>query len=79
LCRDTNHWRLVRGQIRQIDKARLKRLKQASNTLANIKIYLLACVVGIGIDAADVPVQENFSGQIYAIGAPWRATRVSSA
>jgi transposase len=70
--------RLAHLKMRQIEKARLERLKQASNTLANLKVYLLARVIGIGIDTADEPVEENCQA-IYAIGAPWRAARVSSA
>ena len=59
--RDMERRRLVAEQIRQIEKARLERLKQAPNTGPNLMVCLLARVIGIGIETADMLVQEILS------------------
>ena len=43
------------------EKARLEHLKQAPNSRANLMVYLLARVIGIGIDKADMLAQEILS------------------
>jgi transposase len=53
--------RLIREQIQQIEKARLERLQQAPNTGPNLMVLLLARVIGIGIETADMLVQEILS------------------
>src|SRR5499426_3629436 len=61
LRRDMQRRRLVMEQIRQIEKARLERLKQAPTHRPNVMILLLARVIGIGIETADMLVQEVLS------------------
>jgi transposase len=61
LHRDMERLRLVREQIRQVEKARLERLEQAPNAGPNVMVRLLARVIGIGIETADMLVQEVLS------------------
>jgi transposase len=61
LRRDMERRRLVAEQIRQIEKTRLERLKQAPNTGPNLMVCLLARVIGIGIETADMLVHEILS------------------
>jgi transposase len=61
LHRDMQRRRLVMEQIRQIEEARLERLKQAPKHRPNVMVLLLARVVGIGIETADLLVQEVLS------------------
>ena len=61
LHRDIERRRLVMDQIRQIEDARLERLKQAPNEGPNAMVRLLARVIGISIETADMLVQEVLS------------------
>src|SRR5262245_43531632 len=61
LRRDMERRRLISEQIRQIEQARLEHLKQAPNTGPNLMLLLLARVIGIGIETADMLVQEILS------------------
>ena len=61
LRRDMERLRLVREQIQQIENARLERLKQAPKEGPNAMVLLLARVIGIGIETADMLVQEVLS------------------
>jgi transposase len=61
LHREMERLRLVREQIRQIEQARLERLDQAPNAAPNVMVRLLARVIGIGIETADMLVQEALS------------------
>ncbi len=61
LHRDLERRRLGAEQIRQIEKGRLEQLKQFPNTGPNLMVLLLARVIGIGIDTADMLVQEVLS------------------
>jgi transposase len=61
LARDMERLRLVREQIRQIEVMRLERLKHAPDTRTNLMVLLLARVIGIGIETADMLVQEALS------------------
>ena len=61
LRRDMERRRLVMDQIRQIEDARLERLKQAPNDGPNAMVRLLARVIGVGIETADMLVQEVLS------------------
>src|SRR5262245_11789847 len=61
LHRDMERRQLVMEQIRQIEKARLERLQQAPKHRANVMVLLLARVIGIGIETADLLVQEVLS------------------
>jgi transposase len=61
LRRDMVRRRLVRDQIRQIEDSRLERLKQESSDPSHAMVRLLACVIGVGIETADMLVQEVLS------------------
>jgi transposase len=58
LHRDMVRRRLVSDQIRQIEDARLECLKQAPSAGPHAMVRLLARVIGIGIETADMLVQE---------------------
>ena len=53
--------RLVSDQIRQIEDARLERLKQAPSDGPHAMVRLLARVIGVGVETADMLVQEVLS------------------
>jgi transposase len=61
LARDMERLRLVRDQIQQIEATRLERLKQAPDARPNLMVLVLARVIGIAIDTADMLVQEVLS------------------
>src|SRR5499433_4092579 len=61
LQRDFERRRIVLEQIQQIEKARLERLKRAPKSGPNAMVLLLARVIGIGIETADMLVQEILS------------------
>ena len=61
LRRDMVRRRLVNDQIRQIEDARLERLKQAPSDGPHAMVRLLARVIGVRIETADMLVQEVLS------------------
>ncbi|MGA9088152.1 MAG: IS110 family transposase [Bradyrhizobium sp.] len=61
LRRDMVRRRPVSDQIRQIEDARLERLKQAPSDGAHAMVRLLARVIGVGVETADMLVQEVLS------------------
>jgi transposase len=61
LRRDMARKQLLAEQIRQIEKARLEELKHAPKTGPNLMVLLLARVIGIGIETADMLVKEILS------------------
>src|SRR5262249_9303261 len=61
LVRNMERKRLVAEQIRQIEKTRQEQLKQAPKAGPNLMVCLLARVIGIGIDTADMLVKEILS------------------
>ena len=61
LRRDMERRRLVRDQIRQIEEARLERLDHAPDDGPHAMVRLLARVIGVGIDTADMLVHEVLS------------------
>jgi len=61
LRRDMVRRRLIRDQIRQIEDARLARLKQAPDNGPHAMVRLLARVIGVGVETADMLVQEVLS------------------
>ena len=61
LRRDMERRRLVRNQIRQIEDARLDRLEQAPSDGPHAMVRLLGRVMGVGIETADMLVQEVLS------------------
>src|SRR5260370_254207 len=58
LRRDMERRRLVCDQIRQIEDARLERIEQAPGDGPHAMVRLLARVIGVGIETADMLVQE---------------------
>jgi transposase len=61
LQRDMARLRFVKEQIQEIEAARTARLAQAPGEGRNAMIRLLARVVGVGIETADMLVQEVLS------------------
>jgi transposase len=61
LRRDMARLRLVREQIAQIEAARLERLEKGPGSRPHAMVRLLARVVGIGVETADMLVQEVLS------------------
>jgi transposase len=61
LRRDMERRRLVNNQIRQIEETRLQRLEQASGNGPHAMVRLLARVIGVGIETADMLVHEVLS------------------
>lgn len=59
--REMTRLSLIREQIAAIEQARLARLKQASPSRPNAMVALLARVIGVGIETADMLVQEVLS------------------
>jgi transposase len=58
VLRDMDRLALIRKQIEVIEQARLERLEQAPSTGPHAMVRLLARVVGVGIETADMLVQE---------------------
>jgi transposase len=58
LRRDMERRSFICQQIRKIEEERIEHLKQAPNTGANVMVRLLARVIGIGIETADLLVHE---------------------
>jgi len=61
LRRDMERRRLVNNQIRQIEEERLKRIEQAPCDGPHVMVRLLARVMGVGIETADMLVHEVLS------------------
>ena len=61
LRRDMERRQLVNNQIRQIEQARLAHFDQAPNDGPRAMVRLLARVIGIGIETADMLVHEVLS------------------
>jgi len=61
LRRDMARRRLVSDQIRQIEEARLECLKQAPSDGPHAMVRLLPRVIGVGVETADILVQEVLS------------------
>jgi len=64
LRRDMARRRLVSDQIRQIETARRQHLAQAADDQPHAMVRLLARVIGVGIETADMLVQEVLSRNI---------------
>ena len=58
LKRDMERRRFICDQIRKIEQARIERLDRSPNTGPNAMVRLLARVIGIGIETADLLVHE---------------------
>jgi transposase len=61
LRRDMARLSFVKQQIKEVETARLERLQRASGEGGNAMVHLLTRVVGVGIETADMLVQEVFS------------------
>ena len=61
LRRDMARLRLVMDQIKELEEARLQRLEQQPDEGPNAMVRLLAQVIGIGIETADMLVHEVLS------------------
>jgi transposase len=61
LRRDMDRRRFVRDQIQQIERARLEQLERAPSDGPHAMVRLLARVIGVGIETADMLVQEVLS------------------
>ncbi len=59
--RDLARLAMVREQIDLIEQARLARIEQAPDTGPNAMVRLLASIVGMGVETADMLVQEVLS------------------
>ena len=58
IARDMARLAMVREQIDTIEQARLARIEQAPDTGPNAMVRLLASIVGVGVETADMLVQE---------------------
>jgi transposase len=61
LRRDMERRRLVSNQIRQIEQARLEHFEQTPNDGPHAMVRLLARVIGVGVETADMLVHEVLS------------------
>jgi transposase len=61
LRRDMARLRLVRDQIAEVEAARLERLEEEPGSRPHAMVRLLARVVGVGIETADMLVREVLS------------------
>lgn len=64
LRRDMDHLRFVKQKIKEIETTRTKRFAGAPNEQRHAMVRLIARVVGVGIETADMLVQEVFSRNI---------------
>ena len=64
LRRDMARLRFVKQQIKEIEAARAERLERTPGEGRNAMVRLLARVVGVGIETADMLVQEVFSRKL---------------
>ena len=64
LRRDMERRRLLSDQIRQIEEARLERMEQAPGDGPHAMVRLLARVIGVGIETADMLVHEVLSRKL---------------
>lgn len=64
LRRDMARLRLIREQTKEIEKARLARLKKAPQDGAHPMLLMLAKVLGIGVETADMLVHEVLSREL---------------
>jgi transposase len=59
--RDMARLAVVREQIKEIEQARLERLEQAPDEGPNAMVRLLARIIGVGVETADMLVREVLS------------------
>jgi hypothetical protein len=73
LQRDMARLGFVVSQIREIEDARQKRLEQHPETGPHAMVRLLARIVGVGVETADMLVLRCYHGQCVT-AEQWRAT-----
>jgi transposase len=61
LRRHIEHFRLINGQIKAIEKARLQRLRQNPTDKFNAMVFLLVRIIGLGVETAEQLVHEMLS------------------
>jgi len=61
ILRDLARLAMVREQIDLIEQARLARIQEAPETAPNAMVRLVASIVGVGVETADMLVQEVLS------------------
>ena len=64
LRRDMARRRLVRDQIAEVEAARLERLEEEPGSRPHAMVRLLARVVGVGVETADMLVREVLSREL---------------
>ncbi len=64
LGRDMARLRFVMDQIKEVEKARAERLEQAPQEKTHAMVRLIARVIGVGIETADMLVHEILSRQL---------------
>ena len=64
LRRDMARLRFVMDQIKEVEEARAQRLEQAPQEKAHAMVRLIARVIGVGIETADMLVHEILSRQL---------------
>lgn len=77
--RDMARLRFVIDQIKAIEAARLKQLEQAPEEGPLAMVKLVARVIGVGLETADMLVHEILSRNLRDQKEQWRATPVSPA
>ena len=61
MSRDLARLHFVEDQIREIEAARLERLNQAPDERSHARVRLLARIIGVGVETADMLVREVLS------------------
>ena len=64
LRRDMARLRLVREQIAEVEAARLQRLEEEPGSRPHAMVRLLARVIGVGVETADMLVREVLSREL---------------
>jgi transposase len=64
LRRDMARLRLVREQIKELEKMRLQRLSQAPREATHPMVLMLARIIGVGIETADMLVHEVLAREL---------------
>jgi transposase len=64
LRRQIEHFRLINGQIKTIEKTRLQRLRQQPTDKFNAMVFLLVRIIGLGVETAEQLVHEILSRKL---------------
>ena len=79
MSRDLARLHFVEDQIREIEAARLERLNQAPDERSHAMVRLLARIIGVGIETADMLVREVLSRNLRDRRAVARYARLTGA